>query len=229
MKYNTVLFDLDGTLLDTLYDLTDSVNTVMREGGYPQRTKEEIRDFIGDGVRMLMKRALPAGTSEKERMRCLLRFREIYLKNMRNHTRPYEKIPALLTGLKEKGVRMGVVSNKPDDATKELCRFYFPGCVDAAIGDNPDRKKKPEPDNVYEALKQLGADKDKTLYIGDSDVDMVTAKNAGLACAGVTWGYRSRETLAEAGADYLIDDPDELIEIMEIKGWERENEQRKQG
>ncbi len=224
MKYNTVLFDLDGTLLDTLYDLTDSVNTVMREEGYPQRTKEEIRDFIGDGVKVLMARALPAGTSEEESMGCLLRFREIYLKNMLNHTRPYEKIPELLTRLKGKGVRVGVVSNKPDGATREMCRRYFPGCVDAAIGDNPDRKKKPEPDNVYEALKQLDADKDKTVYVGDSDVDVVTAKNAGLACVGVTWGYRTRETLAEAGADYLIDDPDELMAIMKIEGWGKENE-----
>ncbi len=222
MRYDTVIFDLDGTLLNTLDDLTDSVNELMREEGCPQRTKEEIRDFIGDGVKKLMERSLPAGTPEREVLRCLSRYREIYLKNMENQTRPYDKIPELLAKLKKMGVRVGVVSNKPDEATGKMCRSYFPGLVDAAIGDNPDRRKKPEPDNVYEALRQLGAEKGKTLYVGDSDVDVITAKNAGLVCAGVTWGYRSRKTLEEAGADYLVDDPDALAAILEESAADRE-------
>ncbi len=214
MKYDTMLFDLDGTLLNTLDDLADSVNIVMRQEGCRQKTKEEIREFIGDGAKMLMKRSLPPGTSETEILRCLTKFREVYLENMRNKTRPYEGIPELLKKLKTMRVKVGVVSNKPDEATKEMCRQYFGDHIDVAIGDNLDRKKKPEPDNVLEALKQLGSDKNKTLYVGDSDVDVKTAKNAGLACAGVTWGYRSRETLQEAGAEHIVDEPQQLIRLL---------------
>lgn len=218
MKYDTILFDLDGTLLNTLDDLADSVNAVMQKEGHQQRTKEEIREFIGDGVKTLMERSLPQGTPEKEILRCLTMFREIYRKNMCNQTKPYEGIPSLLKRLKEMGINVCVVSNKQDEATKEICGLYFREEVDVAIGDNQERKKKPDPDNVYEALRQLGSDKDKTLYVGDSNVDVITAKNAGLVCAGVTWGYRSRETLQEAGADYIIDEPDQLISLIDKQG-----------
>jgi len=215
MKYDTILFDLDGTLLNTLDDLADSVNAVMQKEGYQQRTKDEIRKFIGDGVKTLMERSLPQGTPEKEILRCLDMFREIYQQNMCNRTKPYEGIPSLLTRLKEMGIKICVVSNKMDEATKDICGLYFREEVDVAIGDNLDRKKKPDPDNVYEALKQLGSHKDKTIFVGDSNIDMITAKNAGLACVGVTWGYRSRETLQEAGADHIIDEPDQLITLIE--------------
>ncbi|MDD3168054.1 MAG: HAD family hydrolase [Eubacteriales bacterium] len=215
MKYDTILFDLDGTLLDTLEDLADSINTVMRQEGYPQRTKEEIREFIGDGAKKLMGRSLPQGMSEKEILRCLSTFREHYLKNMQNQTTPYEGIPEVLKRLRGMGIKIGVVSNKPDDATKEICRHYFNRDVLVAIGDHRARKKKPAPDNVFEALKQLESGKEKTLYIGDSDVDVMTAKNAGLACVAVSWGYRSRETLRAAGADHIIDKPEELITLLE--------------
>ncbi len=214
MRYDTILFDLDGTLLNTLDDLADSVNAVLLQEGYRQRTRDEVRTFIGDGARKLLERSLPEGTPEKEIIRCLTRFREVYLKNMRNQTRPYEEIPTLLRKLKEMGVKTGVVSNKPDEATREMCRLYFHEYVDAAIGDNMERKKKPEPDNVYEVLKLLGSRKEKTLYVGDSDIDVATAKNAGLDCAGVAWGYRSRETLAEAGAHFIIDEPLQLITLL---------------
>lgn len=214
MKYDTVLFDLDGTLLNTLDDLTDSVNTVLAEKGCPQRSKEEIKAFIGDGVFMLLERSLPKGTPEEEIRRCLTLFREIYLKNMTNQTRPYEGIPALLKTLKQMEVKIGVVSNKPDEATKEMCRYYFGEDVDAAIGDNRERKKKPEPDNVFEAMEQLGSRNGRVLYVGDSEVDVATARNAGLPCAGVTWGYRSREMLTAAGADHMIDEPQQLIALV---------------
>lgn len=214
MRYDTVIFDLDGTLLNTLEDLADSVNMVLENEGYEPRTKEEIREFIGNGVKMLMERSLPPGTTEAEVLRCLSLFRTVYLKNMQNKTKPYDGIPAVLEKLKEMGVKIGVVSNKPHEATQEICKRYFHENIDAAIGDNPDRRNKPEPDNVYEALKQLGAEKDRTLYAGDSDVDMYTAQNAGLDSAGVTWGYRSLATLAEAGADYIIDEPDQLIDLI---------------
>ncbi len=214
MNYDTILFDLDGTLLNTLDDLTDSVNEVLLQEGYRQRTKEEIKTFIGDGAKMLLERSLPPGTSESEILRCLILFREYYLKNMRNRTGPYEGMPQLLRRLKQMGIKVGVVSNKPDEATKEMCRFYFGADVDAAIGDNTERKKKPEPDNVIEALKQLGSPKETALYVGDSEVDVATAKNAGILCVAVTWGYRSRDTLAEAGAYVIIDEPKQLMELI---------------
>lgn len=227
MKYDTVIFDLDGTLLNTLDDLTACINIVMQEGGYRLRTKEEIREYIGDGVNKLMERSLPRGTPEEELLHCLSSFREHYLKNMRNHTSPYEGIPEVLKRLKEMNIKVGVVSNKPDEATKEICKHYFHEYVAVAIGDNPARERKPAPDNVYEALKQLESDPDKTLYAGDSNVDMITAKNAGLDSVGVSWGYRSREMLREAGADYIIDKPKELIALLEAFAAEGEESERK--
>ena len=215
MKFDTILFDLDGTLLNTLDDLADSVNAVMKKEGYALRTKDEIMAFIGDGVKMLMKRSLPQETCEEDIHRCLSQFREIYMKNMLNQTKPYDGILDLLRKLKSMGLKIGVVSNKLDEATKELCSLFFEGNVDAAIGDNHERKKKPAPDNVFEAMRQLHAVKDKTLYVGDSNVDMQTAQNAGLTCVGVTWGYRSREVLLEEGADYIIDRPDQLTGLIE--------------
>ena len=215
MSYDTILFDLDGTLLNTLDDLADSVNTLMRKEGYQQRTKEEIRQFIGDGLKTLMERSLPPGTPEKEILRCLVMFREIYLRNMLNQTKPYDEIPVVLKRLKEMGIKVGVVSNKADEATKEMCNHYFQGDVDVAIGDNQERKKKPDPDNVYAAMQQLGSDEDKTLYVGDSNIDVMTAKNAGLSCVGVAWGYRSRDILVAAGADYIIEKPNQLIPLVE--------------
>lgn len=214
MKYNTVLFDLDGTLLNTLDDLADSINAVMAREGYQQRTKEEVREFIGDGAKMLLTRSLPTGTSETEILRCLSTFRAIYAENIQNKTRPYEGIPALLKKLKEMGIKTGVVSNKPDEATKEVCRLYFQGDISVAVGDNIDRRKKPEPDNIYEAMKQLNAEKETTLYAGDSDTDILTAQNAGIDSVGVTWGYRSRDTLEKAGAGRIIDRPDQLISLL---------------
>lgn len=215
MKYNTLIFDLDGTLLNTLDDIADGVNIMLEREGYPPRTREDIREFIGNGARNLVKRAMPDDVTDEEVTRCLSVYRKIYLDNMFQKTGPYEGIDETLRKLKSLGVKIGVVSNKPHDATKEMCKFYFEGILDVAIGDNPERKKKPAPDNIFEALKLLGSDKAKTLYVGDSDVDMETAKNAGLDCAGVTWGYRSEETLTEHGADYIIDEPCQLIKLIE--------------
>lgn len=215
MKYNTLIFDLDGTLLNTLDDIADSVNIMLGREGYPPRTREDIREFIGNGAKNLVRKALPDDVSEEEVTRCLSVYRKIYLDNMFQKTGPYDGIEETLKKLKHLGVKIGVVSNKPNDATKEMCKFYFGGILDAVIGDNPDRKKKPAPDNIFEVLRLLGSDKATTLYIGDSDVDMETAKNAGLDCAGVTWGYRSEETLTDHGADYIIDEPEQLIRLIE--------------
>lgn len=215
MKYNTIIFDLDGTLLNTLDDIADSVNLMLEREGYPPRTREDVREFIGNGAKNLIKRALPGTVTEQEVTRCLGVYKILYLDNMFQRTAPYAGIDEILRELKSIGVRIGVVSNKPHDATREMCEFYFGGILDAAIGDNPERKKKPAPDNIFEILKLLDSDKVNTLYVGDSEVDMETAKNAGLECVGVTWGYRSEETLTEHGADYIIEEPGQLIHLIE--------------
>lgn len=214
MKYNTIIFDLDGTLLNTLDDIAGSVNIMLQKEGYPPRTREDIREFIGNGAKNLVRKALPEDVSEEEVIRCFAVYKKLYLDGMFQKTAPYEGIDAALRELKSLGVKLGVVSNKPDDATREMCKFYFNGILDAVIGDNPERKKKPAPDNIYEIMKLLDSDKTKTLYVGDSDVDMETAKNAGLDCAGVTWGYRPEEMLTEHGADYIIEEPRQLIHLI---------------
>ncbi len=213
-RYDTIIFDLDGTLLNTLDDLADSVNAIMTQEGYCLRTKGEIREFIGDGAKSLIEKSLPEAANEDEILRCLKLFREHYMKHMQNQTKPYDGIMKLLKELKGKGIKIGVVSNKPDEATKEVCRLYFGNFVNVAIGDNAMRKKKPDPDNVFEALAQLNSKRDKTLYVGDSNTDMITAKNAGLISVGVTWGYRSREVLLLEGADYIIDEPGQIITLI---------------
>jgi len=216
MKFDTVIFDLDGTILYTLEDLTDSLNAVLGQEGYGLRSMEDVRGFIGEGYRLLLERALPPGTKEAEIDRCTELFRDVYYSNIANKTRPYDGILPLLQELKRTGVRVGVVSNKMDEATKEACRLYFHGYIDVAIGDSPQRRRKPAPDNVYEAIRQLGSEKQKTIFVGDSNVDVKTAKNAGLACVGVTWGYRSRDILIREGADFIIDEPMELLPLLQL-------------
>lgn len=214
MKFDTVIFDLDGTILYTLEDLTDSLNAILSREGYPLRCMEDVRRFIGEGYRLLLERALPEGTNAQEIDRCTELFRIEYYANIANKTKPYDGIIPLLRELKTMGIRVGVVSNKSDEATKEACRHYFQGYIDVAIGDSPLRNRKPAPDNVYEAARQLGSDKQKTIFVGNSNVDVQTAKNAGLTCVGVTWGYRSREVLISEGADFIIDLPEELLAIL---------------
>lgn len=214
MDYNTILFDLDGTLLNTLDDLYESVNAILKQERYELRTLEEIRAFIGDGAKMLMTRSLPRSSPEEEVSRCLELFRCHYVTNMNNSTSPYEGIMELLKELKGQGFKIGVVSNKPDEATKEMCRMFFDGIVDAATGDNHERKKKPAPDNVFEVMRQLGAVPEKTLYVGDSDTDIITARNAGLKSVGVTWGFRAKELLIAEGADYIVDQPGQILSLL---------------
>lgn len=214
MRFSSVLFDLDGTLLDTLDDLTDATNAVLAASGYPARTRAEVRQFVGNGIRLLMARALPAGTCEAEIRRRLALFRTIYAANMKNHTGPYPGIPAMLDAMQARGVQMAIVSNKFDPAVQDLCRAYFSPWISVAIGERPGVRKKPAPDGVFEAARSLGAPLADVLYVGDSDVDVQTARNAGIACVGVTWGFRDRAVLEAAGADYLIDRPDELEALL---------------
>lgn len=207
MKYNTVLFDLDGTLIDTLEDLTDSVNLVMDQEGHPAKTIEDVKNGIGEGYRLLMEACLPAGTESSEIDRFTALFEATYMERMMNKTKPYKGIKDLLANLRIHGARIGVVTNKMDDAANLICRHYFGTLIDVAIGDTPERRKKPAPDNVIEALRQLGAKREQVLYVGDSDIDVRTAIDSGLDFIGVSWGYRSRERLQDVGAKIVVDHP----------------------
>ncbi len=209
----TVIFDLDGTLLNTLLDLKESTNYALRQFGYPERTLEEIRYFVGNGVRKLIERAVPENCENVEE--CLDVFKKHYEKNMYNNTVSYNYIETMLKTLKSEGIKLGVVSNKFDLAVKELCKKYYDGLVDIAIGQGGDVLPKPSPFGVYKAMKELGADKASTIYVGDSEVDVQTAQNANIPCIGVTWGFRGRAYLD--GADYIIDDPCEIINIVRGK------------
>ena len=214
MKYQAVVFDLDGTLLNTLDDLADSVNFALQEFGYPLRTVEEVRAFIGNGVEKLIARAVPAETSQKQVLLCLAVFRNHYAENMQNKTCPYDGIEAMLSQLKGAGVRMAIVSNKFDQAVKMLKEEIFEDSIDVAIGESSLVPKKPDPTGVLAALAELGVSKEAAIYVGDSDVDIMTAKNAGIVSVGVTWGFRDRHVLENAGADYMIDEPKRLLEIV---------------
>lgn len=213
---NTFIFDLDGTLLNTINDLADSTNFALEKNGYKKRTVEEVRSFVGEGVRKLMVRALPNDVADSVIDQCIKDFKEHYSKNMRNKTAPYEGIMELLKTLKYNNMKVGVVSNKFDKAVKELCKDYFGDLVDIAVGEREGIAKKPAPDSVFEALRILDAKKEYVLYIGDSDTDMETAKNAGVDSVGVTWGFRDKELLIETGAKYIVEKPLDILEISKI-------------
>jgi phosphoglycolate phosphatase len=202
-----IIFDLDGTLLNTLEDLWISTNFALGKFNYPQRTLEEVRGFVGNGVRKLIERAVPENCENVEV--CLEIFKNHYAENMYNHTAPYNSIELILKELRTHDVRIAVVSNKFDLAVKELCKKYFGDLVNVAIGQFDDVPPKPAPNGVFKAMKQLGVE--DALYVGDSDVDVKTAKNANLACIGVTWGFRDRENLK--GADFIIDEPCGIIDV----------------
>lgn len=215
MKYtNTVIFDLDGTLLDTLWDLTDATNYALKECGYPERSYDEIRRFVGNGVEMLIRRAVPQDTSEDRIQEVLAIFKIFYMHNSKNSTKPYDGIIELLESLKKKGFKIGVVSNKFDKAVKKLCNDYFFGLIDIATGESCNVPKKPSPIGVLKTIEEIGATPDKSVMIGDSETDIQTAKNAGIVSIGVLWGFRDEKTLVEAGADELVDSPERLEMIL---------------
>lgn len=214
MKYNTVIFDLDGTLLNTLEDLGDSVNFALKSFGYPTRTYEEVKSFVGNGIKDLLTKAVPIGTDEETTLRCLQAFKNHYKTNMKNKTLPYEGIIALLKELNSKGIKLGIVSNKYDFGVKNLNKYYFKDLIPVAIGEREGVRKKPAPDTVLTAMKELGSKKEECLYVGDSGSDMITAKNAGIKSVGVTWGFRDADSLRESGAIFLINSPKELLELL---------------
>lgn len=216
MKYNTVIFDLDGTLLYTIEDLSDSTNYALHSHGLPKRSLSEITSFVGNGVRRLIERAVPTGTSKENTDAVFLDFQSYYKEHMRDKTRPYDGIMELLEELKKRQFKTVIVSNKYDAAVKQLKDDYFKGLITEAIGESPTIPKKPAPDGVFTAIQQLGSNLDSCVYVGDSDVDILTAKNANITSVGVTWGFRSRECLQLAGADHIIDHPLELLHLLNV-------------
>ena len=215
MKYDLLIFDLDGTILDTLEDLKESTNYALDFHGFPKRTLDEVRRFVGNGIGKLIERAVPAGTPEKETGRVLATFKRHYGEHCADHTKPYEKIPAFLKVVREKGCQTAVVSNKADFAVQELCDQYFPGMFDFVVGEREGIRRKPCPDSVNEVLKTLGKTKEQAIYVGDSDVDVETAKNAGMPVIGVSWGFRGREFLEAHGVEWIADTPEDLWKFIE--------------
>ncbi len=200
MKYETVIFDLDGTLLNTLDDLHASTNEALRGFGYPERTMEEVRRFVGNGAEMLIRRAVPENADFTP---VLERFRTHYAAHSNERTAPYPGVEELLERLSQRGVRLAVVSNKPDAQVRSLCQAYFGRWIHHACGDREGVRRKPAPDAVWQVMKELGAQPQRTLYVGDSEVDVQTALSAGIDCCAVLWGFRDRDALEEAGAAVL--------------------------
>lgn len=214
VKQKTFIFDLDGTLLDTLQDLAASTNYALRQYGMPEHSLDEIRRFVGNGVRKLMERAVPSGNQNPQFEAAFSAFRQHYMEHSLDTTRPYAGISELLWELEKRGCNMAVVSNKMMAATKELVAHFFPE-ITVAIGEHEAAgiRKKPAPDTVYEALNQLGTDKENAVYVGDSEVDLQTARNCGIPCVSVLWGFRDREFLIQHGATTLIEHPEELLSL----------------
>ena len=208
-KYKTYIFDLDGTLLSTLADLAASTNYALRTHHMPERSLDEVRRFVGNGVKKLMERAIPDGLNNPLFEETFATFRQHYMQHNLDTTQPYPGIMQMLEQLKAEGKNIAVVSNKFYAATRELCRHFFGDLVPVAIGEREDIRKKPAPDTVIEALRELGVDKEGAVYIGDSDVDIMTAKNSGMPCVSVLWGFRDKEFLLEHGATTLISKPEE--------------------
>ncbi|MDY5089734.1 MAG: HAD-IA family hydrolase [Prevotella sp.] len=209
-KYKTYIFDLDGTLLSTLADLAASTNYALRTHHMPERSLDEVRRFVGNGVKKLMERAIPDGLNNPLFEETFATFRQHYMQHNLDTTQPYPGIMQLLEQLKAEDKNIAVVSNKFYAATRELCRHFFGDLVPVAIGEREDIRKKPAPDTVIEALRELGVDKEGAVYIGDSDVDIMTAKNSGMPCVSVLWGFRDKEFLLEHGATTLILKPEEM-------------------
>lgn len=217
MKYETFIFDLDGTLLDTLADLTTAVNYALEKNGYPLRSIDEVREFIGNGVVKLIERAIGLPKAETPNFEeTFSSFKRYYAEHCMEQTKLYEGIEAALLAIKEKGKKCAIVSNKADFAVKILNEAYFKGLIGVAIGENEAAgvRKKPSPDSVLLALKELRAEKDGAVYIGDSEVDIETARNAGLPCLSVAWGMKTRAFLESHGAETVLEEPLELLQYV---------------
>ena len=214
MKYELAVFDMDGTILDTLEDLKNSLNFALRENGFPERTTDEVRRFVGNGVRKLIDRAAPENTDKETKDKIFDTFNGHYKVHCTDNTRPYKGIKESVKTLRDKGIKTAVVSNKEHYGVILLCEKYFPGLFDMAAGSTDAVRKKPAPDTVLSVMEKLGVSPEKTVYIGDSDVDIETAKNAGTDCISVSWGFRTEEFLKEHGATVITDEPGKLAGLI---------------
>ena len=212
--YKLVIFDMDGTILDTLEDLKNATNYALRAHNYPERTLEEVKSFVGNGILLLIKRAVPEGTGEEDIQRVYETFTKYYGEHCADATKPYDGILPLIQSLRANGIKTAVVSNKADFAVQELVEAYFPDCFDVAIGERAGIQKKPAPDSVFEVIRALNMTPEDAVYVGDSDVDLATAKNAGLPCIAVEWGFRSHDFLISHGATTLITKPEEILSLV---------------
>lgn len=214
MKYKAIIFDLDGTLTDTLEDLFLSTNYALRSCGLPERGLDEIRRFVGNGVRKLIERAIPEDTETKMYERCFEVFRAHYVIHCQDHTSLYPGVASLLTALHAKRYLMAVVSNKIQAGVTELAHTFFQGVIDVAIGEQTGIPRKPAPDMVQAALSQLGVTASEAIYVGDSEVDLLTAANAGLPCISALWGFRSRDFLIAHGATVMAEHPLDVLDLV---------------
>lgn len=211
---NTVIFDLDGTLLNTLGDLTDSVNHVMELHHFPTHSEDSVRQMVGNGIYVLFERAIPDGRSNPCYDDCTREFQDYYASHMQIKTGPFAGILQMLSALRERGYHLAVVSNKFDAAVKALCKDYFGDVISVAIGESVGIARKPAPDTVFEAMHQLGVSPENCIYVGDSDVDIETAKNSGIPCISVSWGFRSEAFLHAHSATHIVSNADELLSCI---------------
>lgn len=218
-RINTVIFDMDGTVLYTLDDLKTATNVILRQYGYPERSLDEVRQFVGNGIRKTIERAVPADVAENQELIDLMftDFQKYYDVHCLDETRPYDGILELMDTLKAKGYKMAIVSNKVDTAVKELNQHFFGDRVPVAIGERPGVKKKPAPDTVFAALEELGSTKEESVYIGDSDVDFNTALNSDMPCISVLWGFRDRDFLESIGASTFAQKPEDILGLLQVK------------
>ncbi|MBD5412311.1 MAG: HAD family hydrolase [Treponema sp.] len=217
MKYKLLIFDMDGTILNTLEDIATSTNYALKVHRFPERTREEIRAFVGNGTFLLIERACPAGTDEKTIRAVYETFTPHYNEHCSERTKPYSGIIKAIETIRSMGIKTAVLSNKPDAAVKELCKKWFPNLFDYEIGSRPNVPNKPAPDSVNEIISRLSLKKDEVAYIGDSDVDVETASNANIDCIGVEWGFRGREFLLQHGAKVTVKNAEELLEYFKTE------------
>ena len=213
-NYNAVIFDLDGTLLDTLQDLAEGTNYALRVNGLPERNLDEVRRFVGNGAHKLIERAVPPGKIESTLEKVLQDFNFYYKDHCKDHTGPYPGIIEMLGELSRRGYILGVVSNKPDFAVQELIPQYFSNLFSSVTGERKGIAKKPAPDLIWEAMKKMGVNSSEAVYIGDSEVDMEAASNAGIPCITVAWGFKGRAFLEQYNAKIIVDTPAEILDYV---------------
>ncbi|MBR4832087.1 MAG: HAD family hydrolase [Butyrivibrio sp.] len=214
-KITTIIFDMDGTVLNTLTDLTVSMNHVMSRFGFTTHTEDEYRRAFGNGVKHALRVTVPEGTTDETVDKMFPLFKEHYDAHCLDKTGPYDGILPLMKELKKRGYKMAIVSNKIDSAVKELNRKFFSEEIEVAIGEKDGIRRKPAPDTVFEALKELKSTQEEAVYVGDSEVDFETAKNSGLPCISVLWGFRDEEYLRTVGADIFVKEPAEILDVIE--------------